>query len=348
MPKAPNPPRGSHRSSPVPSGSRAGKKPDNEDEIKIYDVSPAAGLLPVKLDYTHKAWLNDFIPEFDAKRAKRGCRKDNATIWTRDFFVNRFIPHFFPNADLTAGDKEWLCDTLGEKIYNFFGNCAKRRTSAKPPRTFVRTKRFAQDVYRNVHPEEHDAALQALLAIHAPELVGTKLSVGNLRHYSCLVFKQLSVDDQSRWKQAAKDELAAEHEASRLTDPLARDRYVAGLINTLQQIIVEAGRKADVRISMQLVAEQGDRRFKLSNLVSSNLGDFGRSDALAAVLHALKDHVEKTIEGSLVEGDTPERDIIIGKNGRPLLPEITGLGLPRLRRLARSWFKQKYGMSFIL
>ncbi|KAG9090170.1 hypothetical protein FS749_000778, partial [Ceratobasidium sp. UAMH 11750] len=114
MPKAPNPPRGSHRSSPVPSGSRTGKKPDDEDEIKIYDVSPAAGLLPVKLDYTHKAWLNDFISDFDAKRAKRGCCKDNATIWTRDFFVNRFIPHFFPDADLTAGDKEWLCDTLGE------------------------------------------------------------------------------------------------------------------------------------------------------------------------------------------------------------------------------------------
>ncbi|KAG8726645.1 hypothetical protein FRC10_006906, partial [Ceratobasidium sp. 414] len=118
--------------------------------------------------------------------------------------------------------------------------------------------------------------------------------------------------------------------------------YVTGLIKTLQQIIAEAGRKANVRISMQLVAEQSDCRFKLSNLVSSNLGDFGRSDSLAALLHALKDHVENTVEGGTVEGDTPERDIIIGKNGQPLLPEITGMDLPRLRRLARSWLKYKY------
>ncbi|KAG9086510.1 hypothetical protein FRC06_003051, partial [Ceratobasidium sp. 370] len=322
MPKAPNHPRGSHHFSPVPSGSPTTReKLDNED--KIYNLSPAAGLLPVKLDYTHKAWLNRFISEFNSKRAKRSCRKDNATIWTHDFFVNRFIPHFFPDVDLTSGDKKWLCDSLGEKVYNFFGNCAKRRTSAKPPKVIVRTKCFAQDAYRHVHPEEHDTTLKSLLAEKSPELVDTKLNVGQLRHYSSLVFKQLSAEDQCHWKQVAKDELTVEQEASRLTDPLACDRYVTGLIKTFQQIIVEAGQKANVCISMQLVAEQSNCRFKLSNLVSSNLGDFGQSNSLVALLHAIKAHVEKTVEGGQVEGDAPERDIIISKNSRPLLLEIT-------------------------
>ncbi|KAG8730128.1 hypothetical protein FRC10_003042 [Ceratobasidium sp. 414] len=93
---------------------------------------------------------------------------------------------------------------------------------------------------------------------------------------------------------------------------------------------------------MQLVAEQSDCRFKLSNLVSSNLGDFSQSDSLAALLHTLKDHVENTVKGGTVEGDTPERDIVIGKNSQPLLLEITGMDLPRLRQLAWSWLKYKY------
>ncbi|KAG8713012.1 hypothetical protein FRC08_013794 [Ceratobasidium sp. 394] len=343
MGKAPKPPRTSHRYSPVPSGPSS-KKPDDDDDIKIYDLSSAAGSIPAKLDYSHKSWLNHFIPEFGTKVAKRGSRKANATTWNRDFVLTKFIPHFFGKLALTEGDKEWVCDVLGDKIYNFFANHQKRQTSARAPRAAVKSKRYGHDAYRKAHPEEHDAAVDALVTAEKPELVGTKLTVGKMRHFSSRVFKNLPEDRQEHWRQVAKEELAADQAAATLTDPLARERYTTSLLRTLQVLVNEAGQKANVRLAIQVLSEQGDRRFKLSSLISSNLPNFAKSDAIAVVLNALKDEVEASVEGGEVEGAIPSPDLIIdfANGGHPLLPEIAGMNLTRLRPLIRAYIKALY------
>ncbi|KAG9081050.1 hypothetical protein FRC07_014683, partial [Ceratobasidium sp. 392] len=261
MPKAPESPLGSHDSSPVPS-----KQPDNTDNTDdptADNLSPAARLLPIRLEPSHKAWLNNYISEFQSKIAKRGSRKENATIWNRAFVLTQFIPHFFPNLDLTDNDKSWFCDTVGEKIYNFFGNHTKHRTRAKPPKILIKTKCFGQDTYRKSNPEEHNAAVEALIATEYPHYIGVKLNIGQTRSLSSQVFKQLPAEEQAHWRRAAKEALLEEQTAARLTDPQAREQYVSSLIRLLQEIVAEAGQKANVRVAIQVLTEQSENRFKL-------------------------------------------------------------------------------------
>ncbi|KAG8776239.1 hypothetical protein FRC12_001014 [Ceratobasidium sp. 428] len=333
----------------VPSGSVAilsglSKKVIDDDD---YDLSNAAALLPVKLDYTHKAYLNDFIPEFKSHVAKRGKRKLNATTWNHGFVVNKFIPHFFHGLNLTNEDVRWLIDNLGDKIYNFFGNHNKRDSRAKAPKVLVRTKAYGLDTYRKSCPEEHDAALQAILVEEAPELVGQKLSLSQLRSYSSRVFKALPLDQQTRWKDAAKDELSVERATATLTDPISRDRYVNSLVSTLQSLMAEAAQKANVRLSIQLLTEPSEGHFRLRSLVSPNLSDLAKSDSLATFLQSLKSHVEESVAGSKVEGGAPLTDIIIDwdNGGGPLLPDFLGLPLWRLRKLLRDFIKYKWAQA---
>ncbi|KAG9085204.1 hypothetical protein FRC06_003704, partial [Ceratobasidium sp. 370] len=342
MGKAPKSPRTSHCGSPVLSRP-PGKNNDDDDDVKIYDLSPAAGYIPTKLDYSHKHWLNQFISEFGTKLAKRGSRKDNATIWTQNFVLQQFIPHFFGELALTEGDKDWVRDSLGDKIYNFFANHQKRRTQAKAPKAIVKTKRFAQDAYRKAHPEDHDTPVDALVAEESPDLVSARLSVGQMCHFSSLVFKNLPADQQEHWRQVAREELAADQATATLTDPLARERYITGLLKTLQVLVTEAGQKANVRLAIQVLAEQGEGRFKLSSLVSSNLPNFAKSDAIAVVLNALKEEVESSVGGE-VEGAIPSPDLLIdfANGGQPLLPDIAGMNLPQLRRLVWAYIKAMY------
>ncbi|KAG8779987.1 hypothetical protein FRC12_023612 [Ceratobasidium sp. 428] len=335
-------PRSTPRLTPVPTGSTAvpsgsvaipsgsSKKVIDDDD---YDLSAAAALLPVKLDYTHKAYLNDFIPEFKSHVAKRGKRKANATTWNHGFVVNKFIPHFFYGLNLNNEDVRWLIDNLGDKIYNFFGNRSKRDSRAKAPKVLVRTKAYGLNTYRKSCPEEHDAALQAILVKEAPELVGQKLSLSQLRSYSSRVFKALPLDQQTRWKDAAKDELSVE--------------YVNSLVSTIQSLMAEAAQKANVRLSIQLLTEPSEGHFRLRSLVSPNLSDLAKSDSLATFLQSLKSHVEESVAGSKVEGGAPLADIIIDwdNGGGPLLPDFLGLPLWRLRKLLRDFIKYKWAQA---
>ncbi|KAG8780459.1 hypothetical protein FRC12_023008 [Ceratobasidium sp. 428] len=147
----------SRRYSPVPGGlpsehlsGPSSGGPGNRNTAsseKGYDLSPAAGFIPLKLDYAHKAWLNQFVNEFGTKVGKRGSTKNNAKLWNREFVVDKFIPQYFNNLSLTDGDKDWVCDNLGEKVYHFLANCRKRATRAKAPKSIVRTKSSGQDAY---------------------------------------------------------------------------------------------------------------------------------------------------------------------------------------------------------
>ncbi|KAG8692758.1 hypothetical protein FRC09_010974 [Ceratobasidium sp. 395] len=159
--------------------------------------------------------------------------------------------------------------------------------------------------------------------------------------------QDLPLNEQQHWKDVAKEELANEQAASTIADPVARERYATSLFSTLQQIVAEAGQKANVRVSIQLLTEPNLGRFKLKSLVSSNLSDFAKSDSLATLLQALKTHVEESVEGSRVEGAVPLPDIIIDwdNGGGPLLPDVIGMPLLRVRKLLREYIKYKWAQA---
>ncbi|KAG9073869.1 hypothetical protein FS749_014605 [Ceratobasidium sp. UAMH 11750] len=121
-------------------------------------------------------------------------------------------------------------------------------------------------------------------------------------------------------------------------------RYVSSLVKTLQEIVVEAEQKANVRLAIQVLTDKGENRFKLTSLVSDNLGDFLKSAALGLLLNALKTHVEES-EGGEVEGDAPLPDVMIdwANDGRPLLPEVVGMDIHKMRPLYRTFIKRKWG-----
>ncbi|KAG8722610.1 hypothetical protein FRC09_005969, partial [Ceratobasidium sp. 395] len=155
-----------------------------------------------------------------------------------------------------------------------------------------------------------------------------------------IVFHKLPPDQQDHWRQVSKDEVAAEQAAATLTDPAARDRYVSSLLRTLDDLVREVGRKANVRLAVQVMTEHGEGRFKLKSLVSDNLSNLARSDALSGMLDALKEEAEASAEltpatgGIKVEGGPPARDLIIdfAHGGRPVFPEVGGMGVLALRQ----------------
>ncbi|KAG9094158.1 hypothetical protein FS749_013021 [Ceratobasidium sp. UAMH 11750] len=344
MPKVAKASRSSTRSSPIPA--RGGSSPVSDTD---YDLSPDAARLPTALEPAHKLYLNQFIEGFRSHIGKRGARKENARIWTHDHVINKFLTEFYPNLDLTDDDKQWFRESkVGEQIYNFLGNHSKRRSRARAPRVHIKSKCFAHDSWWKAEPDEHRAAVDALIDKAYPDLAitDTKLSFGQLRAFTSKAFKQLPPDQQQRWKQVAQDELAAERAAAKLTDAPARERYICGLVKTLQDIVVEAEQKADVRLAIQVLADKGGNRFKLTSLVSDNLGDFSRSSALGLLLNALKTHVEHS-EGGEVEGDAPLPDVMIdwANDGRPLLPEVTGMDVHKIRPLYRTFIKKKWAQQ---
>ncbi|KAG8772357.1 hypothetical protein FRC12_003112 [Ceratobasidium sp. 428] len=187
-------------------------------------------------------------------------------------------------------------------------------------------------------------AFEAAIAAESPNLVGQKLNVGQKRHFSSVVFHQLSEDQQEHWRRVSKEELAAEQAAATLTDPVARERYTLTLLGTLRSLVNEVGQKANVHLAVQVLAEQGEGRFKILSLVSPNLSNFARSGALTGMLNALKGEVEASAAGSQVEGGPPPRDLAINfaHGGQPLFPEVAGMGVLELRPLIWAYFKAMY------
>ncbi|KAG8711644.1 hypothetical protein FRC09_020501 [Ceratobasidium sp. 395] len=304
-----------------------------------YRPSPAVRNLPTNLQDDQLEWWNRYIgEEFEDALGSRGSLYDNGREFVLFKFYDEFIPDVYGDINWTENDKGWYYQQIGLDIYHFLHRRTTRGGKLFVPREqkvpLPKKYAYAHDEWRNNNPDIWNPILAKAVAEN-----GGPLGVHPRQELSRSEFKKLSKDEQSKWKQAAKDRLTTVNALCRLENPEERERQGASIIKRLLALIKEAENTLGIQICAQLLMPQSKDNYKIKSLYARGLEQFAKTGSLDEFLNSLSDYVEEN-GGVSVEGDPARVSILpdFRNDKRPLMPEITQhTRLAALQQLLRAY-----------
>ncbi|CAE7088272.1 unnamed protein product [Rhizoctonia solani] len=302
--------------------------------------SPTSPVLQLSGDLSDagRVWWNPYIGKTFLEWKKNRGNKYGAKGRLRGLFRKEWWDANLSEVEASKEDKIWYFDktNIGTQIYAYVNNASVRNSAGRKlitPSTAIKTRAYGHDEWRRENSDIFNEALDAWKASR-----GDGPNVGEARALSSQLFKKLPEDEQDKWKEVARQRLAAARAHSKLTDPNDRLAYIEGFKETMVAQAKEGGAVCGVHMCTMLLYEKPDGKLKIERIISKELKGFGKTQAFGNSMIALQKWVEETA-GKSVEGGPPAPCVYpdYSKDEYPCIPNYVGWKLEALQGLMRGY-----------